>query len=134
MKSRTLIAAIFAVAVAASPAAAQNVAGTWELSVTGGRRGGTQTMTLVMAQDGGALTGTLTRTLGRRGGGGGGGPMELKLEDGTVEGNSFSFSVTLIFNDNSFTQSFSGTVDGDAMEGSIEGGRGGPQPFTGERN
>ena len=67
MKSRTLLAAVFAVALAAAPAAAQGLTGTWELSTEG--RGGPQTMTLVLEQDGESLTGTLTRMFGRRGGG-----------------------------------------------------------------
>ena len=136
MKSRSLVAAVFAAALAAAPTDAQDLTGTWELSAEGGR-GGTQVMTLVIEQDGGSLTGTLTRTFGRRGGGGGGGgrggPLESEIENGSVDGDDFSFTVTLTFGDNSFTQSFSGTVDGDSMEGSLEGGRGGARPFTGER-
>jgi hypothetical protein len=50
-----------------------------------------------------------------------------------VEGNNFSFQVTLSFGGNSFTQSFSGTIDSDSMEGMIEGGRGQGRPFSGER-
>ena len=63
---------------------------------------------------------------------------EFDIEDGAVDGNSFSFSMTLSFGDNSFTQEYSGTFDGDSMEGQIAGGGrggrgGGPRPFTGKR-
>ena len=138
MNRRTIVAAIVAAAaLSAAPVAAQNLTGTWELSQETQR--GARTSTLALVQDGSGLTGTLTLTLGgRRGGGGGGGAMEVSVDDGMVDGNSFSFSVTLTFGDNSITQSYSGTFDGDSMEGGIEGGGrrgggGGPRPFTGKR-
>ena len=140
MKYRIVGAALVAVAsLSAAPVAAQNLTGTWELSQETQR--GPRTSTLALVQDGTTLTGTLTLTLGGRrggGGGGGGGPWEVEIEDGTVEGNSFSFTMTLSFGDNSFTQEYSGTFDGDSMEGEIagggrRGGGGGPRPFTGKR-
>ncbi|MCH7532992.1 MAG: hypothetical protein IIB36_14725 [Gemmatimonadetes bacterium] len=140
MNYRTVGAALVAVAaLSAAPVAAQNLTGTWELSQETQR--GPRTSTLALVQDGTTLTGTLTLTLGGRrggGGGGGGGPREFEIEDGTVEGNSFSFTMTLSFGDNSFTQEYSGTFDGDSMEGEIagggrRGGGGGPRPFTGKR-
>ncbi len=137
MNRRTIVAAIVAgAALSAGPVTAQNLTGTWELSQETQR--GARTSTLALVQEGSGLTGTLTLTLGgRRGGGGGGGAMEVSVDDGMVDGNSFSFSVTLTFGDNSITQSYSGTFDGDSMEGRIEGGGrrggGGPRPFTGKR-
>lgn len=131
MNRRAILAALVgAAAITAAPAAAQDLSGTWTLS-SQGRRGGPQTSTLVLVQDGESLTGTLTLTLGRRGGGGG--PMELEISDGTVDGSSFSFTITLTFGDNSFDRNYSGTVDGDEISGTIQGGRGGGQPFTGTR-
>jgi hypothetical protein len=138
MNRRTIVAAIVAgAALSAGPVTAQNLTGTWELSQETQR--GARTSTLALVQDGSGLTGTLTLTLGGRrgGGGGGGGAMEVSVDDGMVDGNSFSFSVTLTFGDNSITQSYSGTFDGDSMEGDIEGGGrrggGGPRRFTGKR-
>ena len=142
MNRRTIVAAIVAgAALSAAPVTAQNLTGTWELSQETQR--GARTSTLALVQDGSGLTGTLTLTLGGRrgGGGGGGGAMEVSVDDGMVDGNSFSFSVTLSFGNNSITQSYSGTFDGDSMEGGIEGGGrrggggggGGPRPFTGKR-
>ena len=94
--------------------------------------GGPQTSTLVLAQDGETLTGTMTFSLGGRGGSGGG-PQELEVSNGTVDGNSFSFTVTLSFQGNSIDLNYSGTVDGDEMSGTREGPRGGGQPFTGKK-
>ncbi|MCH2474772.1 MAG: hypothetical protein MK243_02530 [Gemmatimonadetes bacterium] len=131
MNMRNLSITLLLSAAIASPGAAQDLTGTWEISTQGGR-GGPQTMTLVVIQDGQGLTGTLTRTLPSRGGRGGG-AMESDVENGMIEGKNFSFQVTLSFGGNSFTQSFSGAIDGGSMEGTIEGGRGQGRPFSGER-
>ena len=124
------VALVAAAAFTAAPVAGQ-LAGTWEVTTQGGR-GGPQTSTLVLAQDGETLTGTMTFSLGGRGGRGGG-PQELEVSNGTVDGNSFSFTVTLSFQGNSIDLNYSGTVDGDEMSGTRGGPRGGGQPFTGEK-
>lgn len=127
-----LTAVVTAAALTTSPASAQNVSGTWQ--ITSETQRGTLNQTLTLAVSGSSLTGTMTfGGGGRRGGGGGGGPQSFEISDGTVDGDSFSFTVLLDFGGNSFTLSFSGTVDGDTMEGTREGGRGGGQPFTGTR-
>ena len=66
-------------------------------------------------------------------GGRGGGAQELEVANGTVEDNSFSFTVTLSVQGNSFDLNYSGTVDGDEMSGTRGGPRGGGQPFTGQK-
>lgn len=134
MKYRVLLtAALTVLGLSAVPIAAQDLTGRWEISSETQR--GTQNMTLELEQDGSALTGTVTLTLGGRrgGGGGGGGARTIEISDGMVDGASFSFTMTLSFGDRSITQSYSGTFEGDAMKGTIEGGRGGGRPFTGER-
>jgi hypothetical protein len=136
MKVRAALTALGAIAaMTAAPVAAQNLTGTWELESQTQR--GTQNITLTLVQDGSELAGSVTLTFGGRrgggGGGGGGGPETFDIENGTVDGNSFSFASTITFGDNSVTLSYSGTYEGDAMEGTIEGGRGGGRPFTGER-
>jgi hypothetical protein len=130
MKMRNLSITLLLSAAIVSPGAAQDLTGTWEISTQGGR-GGPQTSTLVLAQDGETLTGTMTFSLGGRGGGGG--PQEFEVSNGTVDGNSFSFIVTLSFQGNSIDLNYSGTVDGDEMSGTREGPRGGGQPFTGKK-
>ena len=139
MKHSALLTALLTTAVlttAPAPVSAQNVAGMWEISYETGR--GTRTQTLTLTVDGMMLTGTVTFTGGgRRGGGGGGGPQSIEISDGKIDGSSFSFTVTRTFGDNSIVQSYSGTVDGMTLTGTIEGGgRGGggqPRPFTGKR-
>ncbi len=140
MNHRSIVTALVAAAaLTAAPTSAQNVGGTWQITSEGRR--GPKTQTLVLAVEGSTLTGTLTfGGGGRRGGGGGGrGPQApLEITDGTVDGNAFSFSMMLEFGGGSITIAYSGTVDGDTMEGSRTfsgGGRGGgqPTPFTGTR-
>ena len=127
-RSAVFAALVAAVAFTAAPVEGQ-LAGTWEVTTQGGR-GGPQTSALVLAQDGETLTGTMTFSLGGRGGGG---PQELEVSNGTVDGNSFSFTVTLSFQGNSIDLNYSGTVDGDEMSGTRGGPRGGGQSFTGEK-
>ncbi len=129
MKHSALITALLASAVLAmapAPVSAQNLAGEWEITRVTGR--GTFTQTLTLMVDGSTVTGTLAF----QGRGGGGGPQSFPVSDGTLEGNSFTFTVTLSFGGNSIEQIYSGTVDGDTIEGTIRGGRG-DQPFTGTR-
>ena len=66
MKIRNLLITLLLSVAMASPGAAQDLTGTWEISTQGGR-GGPQTSTLVLAQDGETLTGTITFSLGGRG-------------------------------------------------------------------
>ena len=129
MKHGALTTALLATAVLAmapAPVSAQNLAGEWEITRVTGR--GTFTQTLTLMVDGSTVTGTLAF----QGGPGGGGPQSFPVSNGTVTGNSFSFTVTLSFGGNSFEQMYRGTVDGDTIEGTVEGGRG-AQPFTGKR-
>lgn len=134
MKVRVMGAVLVAIAASSSaPASAQNLTGTWNIESETQR--GTQNITLTLAQDGTELTGTVTMSFGgRRGGGGGGaGAQEIAIEDGTVEGQAFSFTYSFSFGGNSITFEMSGTYEGNLMEGTIEGGRGGGRPFSGER-
>lgn len=118
-------------AIAAAPAEAQSLTGTWTITSEG--RGGPVTRTLVLTQNGTTLTGTITLPAFGRAGGAGGVPQTVQISEGTVNGNAFSFTTTVEFQGNAFTQRFSGTFTGNSMEGQIEGGRGGSQPFTGTR-
>ena len=133
MKHGALTTALLATAVLAmapAPVSAQNLAGEWEIIRETGR--GTFIQTLTLTVEGSTVTGTLAFEFGGGGGGGGGGPQSFPVSNGTVTGNSFSFTVTLSFGGNSFEQMYRGTVDGDTIEGTVEGGRG-AQPFTGKR-
>ena len=83
----------------------------------------------MLVQDGETLTGTMMFNLPEQAGG----PQELEVSNGTVDGNSFSFTVTLSLQGNSITLNYSGAVDGDEMSGTRGGPRGGGQSFTGQR-
>ena len=136
MKHSALLTALFTTAVltmAPAQASAQNLAGVWEISRETGR--GTLIQTLTLAVEGSTITGTLAFQFGGGGGGGGGGaPPPFEISNGTIDGNSFSFTVTLSFGGNERVQSYMGTVTGDTIQGTIEGGRGGGgQPFEGKR-
>jgi hypothetical protein len=136
MKHRALATLLLAVAaVSGAPLSAQTLTGTWQIT-SEGRRGPT-TQTLILAQDGATLTGTITLGGGggRGGGGGGGGALAgpIPISEGTVTGNAFRFGMTVEFNGNSFAQQFSGTFEGNAMTGTVDGARGGARPFTGTR-
>ena len=126
-RSAVFAALVAAVAFTAAPVEGQ-LAGTWEVTTQGGR-GGPQTSALVLAQDGETLTGTMMFNLPEQAGG----PQELEVSNGTVDGNSFSFTVTLSLQGNSIDLNYSGTVDGDEMSGTRGGPRGGGQSFTGEK-
>ena len=120
-------ALVAAAAFTAAPVSGQ-LAGTWQVTTQGGR-GGPQTSSLVLAQDGETLTGTMVFNLPEQAGG----PQELEVSNGTVDGNSFSFTVTLSLQGNSIDLNYSGTVDGDEMSGTRGGPRGGGQSFTGQK-
>lgn len=143
MKVRALMltaGAMIAMAVVSPTKAATQVVGTWELSAEGPR--GDQRMVLVLGMEGDAVAGTLTMQRpagrggpgggGRRGGPGGGDPPDINLSDGSIDGDTFSFTVTMSMRGNSFTLAFSGTVSGDEMSGTISTPRG-DRPFTGKR-
>jgi hypothetical protein len=132
MNCRVFSAAlIVAASLVAVPVAAQDMSGDWEITSEGRRGPQTSTMTIVQAD--GALTGSMTLTMGGGRRGGGGGAQEIEISKGEVDGNTFSFTVVLSFGGNSIERAYSGTFDGDSMEGTAEGGRGGGQPFTGKR-
>jgi hypothetical protein len=77
-----------------------NVTGTWTSKVSGDA--GSADQTIVMKQDGGKITGTFK------------GPRQSGTIDGTVEGNNIKFHVT-----SRAGIDYVGTVDGDAMKGTL---------------
>lgn len=113
------------------PAQAQDVSGDWELTSEGPR--GARTFTATFAQDGSTVTGTVVmQRMGRPGGGGGGGTQEVEVSDGKVEDGTLTFTLNLGMGDRTFSQTFTATVSGDTMEGTITTPRG-ENPFTGKR-
>jgi hypothetical protein len=117
-------------AALAPPAHGQDVTGEWELTTEGPR--GTRTLTATFAQEGSAVTGTVVFQFMGRGGGGGGGTREVKISDGRIENGTLTFTMAMGMGQRSFSQTFTGTVTGDSMEGTVTTPRG-ENPFTGKR-
>jgi hypothetical protein len=105
--------------VSTAPAAAQSVAGTWEISWETPR--GAQTVTFVFAQDGMNVTGTAQMRMG-----------EVPVKNGMLHGDQLTFAIEFGMGERTMTQTFAATVTGDTMEGKITTPRG-ENPFKGAR-
>lgn len=99
---------------------AANVAGTWQMNWQG--RQGEQQGTMTIEQNGTKLTGTMQ---GQRG--------SLPLS-GTVQGNSVSFNLQLQGKRRSMTLAFTGNVDGNKMNGTVQAQGGGRRGGGSEGN
>ena len=93
--------------------------GTWNLTLE--TPIGTQETTLVAQTSGGVLTGTQSGPDG-----------SMPIQDGAINGDEASWSVN-ITSPMPMTLQFNGTVDGDAMSGSVKLGMFGEAKFTGAR-
>ena len=87
--------------------------GTWTWSVPGRDGGQGRETTLKLKKEDGALTGTIS---GRRRGGE---TVETKISEGKISGNQISFVVSREFNGNTFTQKYSGKIEGDTITGKM---------------
>ena len=125
----------------AVPLQAQDVTGSWSLTYSMMGRGGQATersQDFTFVQDGAVVTGTTMMQMGGRPGGAGGdppAPQEIAIQDGKMDGNTLTFAFTRGMGERSMTQTFTATVSGNTMEGTItiSGGMGGgePIPFKG---
>ncbi|HSG46261.1 MAG TPA: hypothetical protein VLA43_00475 [Longimicrobiales bacterium] len=110
------------VLAAAAPLRAQDFAGSWEMTRDTPR--GTMTQTLTLARDGDAWTGTMTFM--RR---------EIELKEVKVEGNVLTFTLEMGPPPDApggrgpMIQTFRGTLEGDEINGEMEGPRG-PMPMV----
>jgi hypothetical protein len=88
------------------------------------RGGETRETTFMFKQAGSQLTGTMS---GRRG--------DTQIQDGKVEGDNISFTVTLSFGGNEIKLLYKGVVSGNEIKFTREreGGGGQPQEFTAKR-
>jgi len=99
--------------VLAVTASAADLDGRWSWSEAG-RRGNTVTIVLTLKVNGTKLTGTIT---GANPGRGGGAPEEIKISNGKVNGNEFSFKVTQSGRGGmSMTTEYKGTLNEDTLE------------------
>lgn len=104
-------------ALTAMASLAAGIDGKWTREVQG--RGGTQTQTLTLKAEGDKLTGSME--------GGRGGPVEVS--EGMIHGNDVMFKIVRDLGDKGkFEQNYKGTLAGDELKLTIEGGgKGGPQ-------
>jgi hypothetical protein len=90
-----------------------NPSGTY-IWTTPGRNGGPdRTNTLVLKLDGDTLTGNLAAP------GRGGKTNITEIADGKVTGADISFSIVRTYNDNTFTNTYTGTLTNGAIEGKM---------------
>ncbi len=103
-----------------SAAAPVSVAGTWKITVE--TPNGSRERTLVLKQQGDKLAGTVT------------GPMDesIPVEDVSVSGKLLRFSVSSARNGQTVKRTYTASVDGDSLNGTIEGGNQ-TRSFTGKR-
>ena len=121
----------------AVPAQAQDVTGDWTITYSQmGRQGGAPrevSMEVTLVQDGAVVTGTTMMAMGGRGGGGEPPPpQEVAIEDGQMDGDKLTFTLTRGTGERSTIITFTGTVEGGAMAGTMamSGGRGGGEPVA----
>lgn len=94
----------------AAKKATVDVTGTWEMVVS--TQMGEMTSTLTLKQEGEDVTGSFKSDMG-----------EGEIKDGTISGNSISFTVTLSIMGQDRDLTYSGTVEGDSMEGTLDLGQ-----------
>lgn len=109
--------------VLAVPAAAQETDVTGEWSITfPNPQGGSATIDAVSVQEGPKVTGTVTIP-----------QIEAEMSEGVIEEGKFSFQIQVNFQGEWYTLAFSGAVDGDAMEGTVDIPDGSRVNFTATR-
>ena len=116
-KVRLILAPL--VALLGPVALAGGSAGTWTITVENPQ--GSRTSELTVAEAEGGYSGSL---VGQRG--------TAELQSINVEGDSFSFTLTMETRMGEFELTYSGTVSGDTLSGNIETSMGG-RPFTAVR-
>ena len=101
MKLFVVMLALFVLVI---PAVAADPSGSWKGSLT--TPNGDVPIAMTLKADGAKLTGSMTGPDG----------STLPIEDGKIDGDNISFSVSLSFNGNSFALSYKGVV----KEGQID--------------
>ena len=122
-----LALALTLASVPASRASAQTssdfsaVLGAWEMTLETPR--GSMTQTLTFVAEGDELTGSAMAPNGT-----------IQLQNVSFEDGRISFQVTRSFRNREITQSYSATIEGDQMTGTVSGARGGDREFTAVRS
>ncbi len=97
-------------ALFAFTAAAADISGTWKATAEGPN--GSMERTFVFQQDGTKLTG---KTISSRFG-------EAQIQNGKIEGDNLSFTITMNFNGDEMKVSYTGKVEGDQIKLTAEAG------------
>lgn len=127
-KSLLALVAILCLTFAAQAA---DISGKWVVDTSGAQAqgGGGRGMgggTYEFKVSGDTLTGSVTRA-----GRGGGDPVATPIADGKITGDTFSFTTTQSFGGNEFKSTYTGKVNGDKIELTVDfGGRGNPRTMT----
>jgi hypothetical protein len=129
----------------------ENLVGDWEFNMTVGGGGGGMGMEMQFVidstfskNDEGAYTATWDQQMqpmegaeAPEGGfgppGGGMGTMDVKISNIKLEGNKLTFTQNVSMGDMAFASDFSGTIEGDAITGTLSSEMGGDIPLTGKR-
>ncbi len=101
-------------------AEASVASGKWSLTLDTSQ--GTTEATLTLRQNGASLSGFIESPMGA-----------VDISQGSVTGNSFSFSITLESTNGSLVIMFQGTIAGSRMSGSINAGQAGSTAFSGTK-
>ena len=114
--------ALLAAVVLAAPASAQaNVAGMWTITIQGPE--GPAEAQAELVQDGSTFTGTISVDQAEG----------ASIDNGTIEGNTISFVLTVSVQGQSFPLEVTGEVDGNMIEGEMTVPDFGGFPFSAER-
>jgi hypothetical protein len=101
---------------------AADVSGKWTAQVPG-RDGQTRETSFNFKVNGDKLTGTMT---GRQG-------EDIPITDGTISGDTLSFTVVREFGGNQMKFTYTGKIAGEEIQFKREGGRGSAREFTAKR-
>ncbi len=109
-------------ALLAVPATAQDLSGDWDFTFEAGPQG-PQTITVTLTQEGTTVSGTAMLPMLQG--------IPVEVSDGMLEEGKLTFAFHMDFEGQTFSLSFSATVDGDSMEGVVTIPTGETFPFTG---
>lgn len=105
---------------------AAGVDGKWTFEQPGRQGGNPTTVTITLKNDGGKLTGNVSRP-GRDGA-----AMETPIADGKVDGNNVSFSTKMTMGGNEMVTKYEGTLSGDELKLKVTRPSRGGEPVTTE--
>jgi hypothetical protein len=112
-------------------AVAAQIDGSWNGEMkAGGKKAAGQVsqISLSLKSDGNQLTGTVSMPRGKKGR-----STPVQIQDGRIDGNSFTFTTVQTTKKGEKRQTWRGTIDGDQISGSTGKGKRGT-PFTAKRS